>query len=85
MFSNTRVLLRKTGGGGKGWGELFFLTEGRDENQDLEGRSQTNTQVAMPRESSKATQNHIASKPLTSAQSGRVWVNLIFKRDFATV
>ena len=65
-------------------GTFFFLTEGRD-NQDLEGRSQTNTQVAMPRESRKATQNHIASKPLTSAQSGRVWVNFIFKRDFATV
>ena len=29
-------------------GDLFFRTEGRDENQELEGNSQTNTQVVMP-------------------------------------
>ena len=33
----------KNGGGGD-----FFQTEGRDENQELEGKSQSNTQVAMP-------------------------------------
>ena len=36
-----RLLLRKTGG-------PFSQTEGRDENQELEGNSQTNTQVVMP-------------------------------------
>ena len=36
-----RLLLRKTGG-------RFSQTEGRDENQELEGNSQTNTQVVMP-------------------------------------
>ena len=36
-----RLLLRKTGG-------PFSQTEGRDENQELEGNSQTNNQVVMP-------------------------------------
>ena len=36
-----RLLLRKTGG-------PFSQREGRDENQELEGNSQTNTQVVMP-------------------------------------
>ena len=36
-----RLLLRKTGG-------PFSQTEGRDENQELEENSQTNTQVVMP-------------------------------------
>ena len=36
-----RLLLRKTGG-------PFSQTEGRDENQELEGNSQTNSQVVMP-------------------------------------
>ena len=36
-----QLLLRKTGG-------PFSQTEGRDENQELEGNSQTNTQVVMP-------------------------------------
>ena len=36
-----RLLQRKTGG-------PFSQTEGRDENQELEGNSQTNTQVVMP-------------------------------------
>ena len=36
-----RLLLRKTGG-------PFSQTEGRDENQELERNSQTNTQVVMP-------------------------------------
>ena len=36
-----RLLLRKTG-------SPFSQTEGRDENQELEGNSQTNTQVVMP-------------------------------------
>ena len=36
-----RLLLRKTRG-------PFSQTEGRDENQELEGNSQTNTQVVMP-------------------------------------
>ena len=36
-----RLLLRKTGG-------PFSQTAGRDENQELEGNSQTNTQVVMP-------------------------------------
>ena len=36
-----RLLLRKTGG-------PFSQTEGRDENQELEGNSQINTQVVMP-------------------------------------
>ena len=36
-----RLLLRKTGG-------PFSQTEGRYENQELEGNSQTNNQVVMP-------------------------------------
>ena len=36
-----RLLPRKTRG-------PFSQTEGRDENQELEGNSQTNTQVVMP-------------------------------------